>query len=212
MVEPQRPLVAVIGGAKVSSKLKALENMLSHVDKIIIGGAMANIFLKYKGYYVGNSKVEDDLLEAAGQVMKKASKSNIKFYLPVDEVAASCSDSKVEVRIVPVQEIPLDWRALDIGPATSLLFNEVLDDAKTIVWNGPMGAFEIDGFSKGTLAMVNTVAKSYALTIVGGGDTDVAVHQAGETNRISYISTGGGAFLNLLEGKQLPAVKALEHA
>ncbi|MDM8537861.1 phosphoglycerate kinase [Desulfobacterales bacterium HSG17] len=211
MAKPQRPLVAVIGGAKVSSKLKALENMLSHVDKIIIGGAMANTFLKQTGCEVGNSKVEDDLLEAAGEVMKKASENNINLYLPVDVLAASRFDSKAEIRIVPVQEIPADWMALDIGPATSLLFDEVLYDAKTIVWNGPMGAFEMDAFSRGTLSMVNSVARSYALTIVGGGDTDVAVHKAGENDRISYISTGGGAFLTLLEGKKLPAVKALEY-
>lgn len=212
MAQPQRPLVAVIGGAKISSKLKALENMLSHVDKIIIGGAMANTFLKQNNCDVGKSKVEDDLLDAAGEVMKKALENNIKLYLPVDVVAASRFDSKAEIKIVPVQEIPTDWMALDIGPATSLLYNEVLYDAKTIVWNGPMGAFEMDAFSRGTLSMVNSVAKSYALTIVGGGDTDVAVHKAGENDRISYISTGGGAFLTLLEGKKLPAVKALEQA
>ncbi|QTA82800.1 Phosphoglycerate kinase [Desulfonema limicola] len=211
MAQPQRPLVAIIGGAKVSSKLKALENMLSHVDKIIIGGAMANTFLKYKGCNVGKSKVEDELVTAAGEVIKKAYEANIKFYLPIDVIAASRFDSKAEIKIVPVWEIPPDWMALDIGPATSLLFDEVLYDAKTIVWNGPMGAFEMDAFSRGTLSMVDSIARSYALTIVGGGDTDVAVHKAGESERISYISTGGGAFLTLLEGKQLPAVKALDN-
>ena len=209
MDEPSRPLVAIIGGSKVSSKVVALENMLHHVDKFIIGGAMANTFLKSKGYDVGMSKVEDDLVGIAGSVLKKAAKNGIKFYIPVDVVAASHFDPKAEVKIVPVQEIPSEWMALDIGPATSMLYSEVLYDAKTIVWNGPLGVFEMDAFSRGTTAMVNNVANSYALSIVGGGDTDVAIHKAGESDRISYISTGGGAFLCLLEGKTLPAVAAL---
>ena len=209
MDEPSRPLVAIIGGSKVSSKVVALENMLHHVDKFIIGGAMANTFLKSKGYDVGMSKVEDDLVGIAGSVLKKAAKNGIKFYIPVDVVAASHFDPKAEVKIVPVQEIPSEWMALDIGPATSMLYSEVLYDAKTIVWNGPLGVFEMDAFSRGTTAMVNSVANSYALSIVGGGDTDVAIHKAGESDRISYISTGGGAFLCLLEGKTLPAVAAL---
>ncbi|OIN97368.1 MAG: phosphoglycerate kinase [Deltaproteobacteria bacterium CG1_02_45_11] len=207
--DPLRPLVAIIGGAKVSSKLGALENMLRHVDKFIIGGAMANTFLKSAGYSMGKSKVEDDLAEMAGSIMKKAAKKGIKFYLPVDAVVASYIDPKAEIKIVPIQEIPSQWMALDIGPATSLLYSEVLYDAKTIIWNGPMGIFEIDAFSRGTRAMVNSVANSYALTIVGGGDTDVAIHASGEKDRITYISTGGGAFLCLMEGKELPAVAAL---
>ncbi len=212
MHDPQRPFVAIIGGSKVSSKLKALENMLQHVDKIMIGGAMANTFLKSMGCNVGGSKIEDDLVEVAGSVIKKADEKGIKFYLPVDAVVASRFDSKAEIKIVPIQEIPSDWMVMDIGPATSLLYSEILYDAKTIVWNGPLGVFEMDPFSRGTIAMVNSVANSYALTIVGGGDTDVAVHKAGETDRITYISTGGGAFLALLEGKTLPAVAALIEA
>jgi phosphoglycerate kinase len=211
MADPRRPLAAVVGGAKVSSKLKALENMLRHVDKIIIGGAMANTFLKSAGYGVGQSKVEDDLMDAARGVIEKARQSGIKLYLPVDVVAASRFDPKSEIRIVPIQEIPADWMALDIGPASSLLFSEVLSDAKTIVWNGPMGAFEMDAFSRGTMEMVESVAGSQALTIVGGGDTDVAVHKTGQNERITYISTGGGAFLALLEGNTLPAVQALDN-
>jgi phosphoglycerate kinase len=212
MADPQRPLVAVVGGAKVSSKLGALENMLNHVDKFIIGGAMANTFLKSKGLDMGKSKVEDDLMETAGTIMKKAADKGIKFYLPVDAVVASKFDPKAEIKKVSVNEIPPDWMIMDIGPATSLLYSEVLYDAKTIVWNGPMGVFEMDAFSRGTTSMVRCVADSYALTIVGGGDTDVAVHKTGETERITYISTGGGAFLELLEGKTLPGVAALDLA
>ncbi len=209
MDKPKRPLVAIVGGAKVSSKFGALENMLSRVNKFIIGGAMANTFLKSMGYSLGKSMVEDDLVEAAGRLRQRALEEGIKFYLPVDAVVAQDLDPKAETKIVPFQEIPDDWMALDIGPASSLLFDEALYNAKTIVWNGPMGVFEMDAFSRGTLSMVYSVADSYALSIVGGGDTDVAVHSSGQKDRISYISTGGGAFLRLLEGKPLPGVEAL---
>ena len=211
MDNPRRPLVAIVGGAKVSSKLGALKNMLSRVNKFIIGGAMANTFLKSQGFNLGKSMVEADLVEEAGKIMKQAISEGIKFYLPVDAVVASQIDPKAESKIVPIQEVPEDWMALDIGPATSRLFAEVLDDAKTIVWNGPMGIFEMDAFSRGTVSMVHSVANSYALTIVGGGDTDVAVHSAGQSDRFSYISTGGGAFLYLMEGKILPGVAALDN-
>ncbi|RLC10018.1 MAG: phosphoglycerate kinase, partial [Deltaproteobacteria bacterium] len=203
MAEPQRPLVAIVGGAKVSGKLEALENMIQYVDKFIIGGAMANTFLKSMGYAMGASKVEDDLVEVADTIMRKSSEKGIRFYLPADAVVASHFDSEAEIKKVPVQEIPQDWMVMDIGPATSLLYAEAIYDAKTIIWNGPMGVFEMDAFSRGTIAMVRNVADSYALTIVGGGDTDVAVHKAGESERITYISTGGGAFLTLLEGQTL---------
>jgi phosphoglycerate kinase len=209
MAEPRRPLVAIVGGAKVSSKLGALKNVIHHVDKIIVGGAMANTFLKRLGHDMGKSLVEEDLVEVAGDIMEACAERGIKFYLPVDAVVAREVDPKAAVKMVTIQEIPAGWMALDIGPATSRLFAEALYDAKTIVWNGPMGVFELDPFSRGTIAMVTSVADSHALSIVGGGDTDVAVHQAGETDRISYISTGGGAFLSLLEGKALPAITAL---
>ncbi|MFO8111562.1 MAG: phosphoglycerate kinase [Desulfosalsimonadaceae bacterium] len=209
MENPRRPLVAIVGGAKVSGKFSALENMLARVNKFIIGGAMANTFLKSMGYNLGKSMVEDDLVEAAGRLRQRAIEEGIKFYLPVDAVVAQELDPKAETKIVPFQEIPDGWMALDIGPATSTLFDEALYNAKTIVWNGPMGVFEMDAFSRGTLSMVYSVADSYALSIVGGGDTDVAVHSSGQKDRISYISTGGGAFLRLLEGKPLPGVEAL---
>jgi phosphoglycerate kinase len=210
MADPRRPLVAIVGGAKVSSKIGAFENMLNHVDKFIIGGAMANTFLKSRGWNMGKSMVETDLVKTAASIIKKAAKNGIKFYLPVDAVVADRMDPKANIKIVPIQEIPEDWMALDIGPATVLLYNEALYDAKTIIWNGPMGVFEIDAFSRGTIAIVHSVADSHALSIVGGGDTDVAVHKSGEAERITYISTGGGAFLALMEGRTLPAVAALD--
>jgi phosphoglycerate kinase len=207
---PMRPLVAIIGGAKVSSKLGALRNLLDRVDKMIIGGAMANTFLKSLGYEVGMSRTEDDLLDTARELVKKAADQGVKLYLPVDCVVGDRFDPRAETKQTTVQEVPREWMILDIGPATTTLFAEALDDAKTIIWNGPMGAFEMDAFSRGTMAMVQRVASSHALTIVGGGDTDVAVHRAGESNNISYISTGGGAFLMLMEGKELPGVEALK--
>jgi len=208
---PSRPLVAIVGGAKVSSKLGALRNMIDRVDKMIIGGAMANTFLKAQGYEVGTSRVEDDLLETANELVAKALKQGVKLYLPVDCIIADRFDSKAANKITTAQEVTKSWMILDIGPASTLLFGEALEDAGTIIWNGPMGAFEMDAFSRGTMAMVQKLAASQALTIVGGGDTDVAVHRAGESNNISYISTGGGAFLMLMEGKVLPGVAALEN-
>ena len=208
--DPMRPLVAIVGGAKVSSKLGALRNLMERVDKMIIGGAMANTFLKALGYGVGQSKIEDELLDTARELVAQAGKQGVKLYLPVDCIVADKFDARAETKRVTSQEVPTEWMILDIGPATTLLFSEALDDAKTIIWNGPMGAFEMDAFSRGTLAMVQRLASSHALTIVGGGDTDVAVHRAGESNNISYISTGGGAFLMLMEGKELPGVTALQ--
>ncbi len=207
---PHRPVVAVVGGAKVSSKLGALKNMIDRVDKFIIGGAMANTFLQHQGLELGKSLVEADLVAEAGEIMSQAKEKGVKFYLPVDAVAADRPEPDATVKIVPVQEIPGDWMVLDIGPATCLLFSQVLYDAKTIVWNGPMGLFEMDAYSRGTMAMVNSVVNAHALTIVGGGDTVVAVEASGMSDRISYISTGGGAFLSLMEGTVLPGVAALK--
>ena len=212
MKNPKRPLAAVVGGAKVSSKLAALENMIHQVDMILIGGAMANTFLAAKGYETGTSRIETDLIPTAGMIMEKAAQKGIALHLPVDVVVAKQLDVSAQSQVLPVERIPKDWMALDIGPETTLHFNNVLQDAATIVWNGPMGAFETAPFSQGTLSMVNTIAASNALTIVGGGDTDVAVHMANQEKNISYISTGGGAFLRLLEGKSLPALDALENA
>lgn len=207
---PVRPLTAVVGGAKVSGKLEALENMIKKVDTMIIGGAMANTFLKSQGIDVGGSLVENDLLDTADSLIKEAKAKNINLYLPVDCVAAERFEEGCATRIVPVQEIPEGWLALDIGPATTTLFCEALGSARTIVWNGPMGAFEIGSYSRGTMALAQQTATSHALSVVGGGDTVSAVYKAGWAEEISYISTGGGAFLMLMEGKELPGVTALK--
>ena len=209
---PLRPFVAIVGGSKVSGKLEALANLIRRVDKMIIGGGMAFTFLKAMGYEVGTSLVENDLLSTARRSIKVAKENGVKLYFPVDCVIAEKAEPKAVTKIVPIQEIDPNWMGLDIGPASIALFREVLTDAKTIMWNGPMGVFEIDAFSMGTFSMVHTVAQSHALTIVGGGDTDVAVHRAGQSDYITYISTGGGASLELLEGKKLPAVEALNRA
>jgi phosphoglycerate kinase len=210
MESPRRPLVAILGGAKVSSKLAAIENMLNKVDKVIIGGAMANTFLKSQGVSVGKSVVEDDLLETARQVIQLAKARNIDFLLPVDAVAADKFDAGATPHTVNISGIPEDLMVLDIGPQTVAAYTKALEGAGTIVWNGPMGVFEMDAFSKGTMDLAACVAASPALTIVGGGDTDAAVHKAHVEDRMSYISTGGGAFLELMEGKVLPAVACLE--
>lgn len=208
--EPQRPLVALVGGAKVSGKLEALENMLDKVDRLILGGAMANTFLKSQGHDVGASKVEDELLDTARTLLHKAAEKKVKVYLPVDVVAADRFAPDAVHKAVTIQDIPAGWMALDIGPASVLCFKEVLADAKTIVWNGPMGAFEMDAFARGTMAMAHEVAAAHALSVTGGGDSNAAIEQSGEADNISYMSTGGGAFLMLMEGKELPGIKALQ--
>ncbi len=206
---PVRPFVAILGGAKVSGKIGIIENLGKRVDKVIIGGGMAFTFLKAKGMEIGNSLVENDMLDFAKGIEEHALSRGVKFYLPVDCVVAASHEPGAESKIVPVQEIPKGWYALDIGPASVKLFNEAVQNAKTILWNGPMGVFEIDAYARGTLTMAHTVANTYALTIVGGGETALAVHQAGESENMSFISTGGGAALELLEGKQLPGLTAL---
>jgi phosphoglycerate kinase len=210
MQNPVRPLVAILGGAKVSGKIEVLDALCEKVDKIIIGGGMAFTFLKAMGYNVGKSLVEDDLIGTAMAAYQKARDKGIKFYLPIDFVVADQFSATAETRVTTIQEIPEGWMGLDIGPATVTLFTEALQDAKTIIWNGPMGVFEMDAFSSGTFGIVDSVTNSSALTIVGGGDTDVAVRRAGKHEKIGYISTGGGAFLELMEGKILPGIKALQ--
>jgi len=209
---PKRPFVAIIGGSKVSSKLGALLNLVKRVDKIIIGGAMAFTFLKAQGYYIGSSLVEDALIDKAKEVMEAAREKDVKLYLPVDWVIAKGPDAKADTLIVPNQEMREGYAGYDIGRATVILFEEALADAGTIVWNGPLGVFEVESFSYGTMQIAHCVGSSTAISIVGGGDTDVAIHRAGETENINFISTGGGASLELLEGKKLPAIAALEEA
>lgn len=207
---PKKPLCVVIGGAKVSSKLTALINLASKADKLIIGGAMANTFLAAQGLQVGRSLYEADLAGKALELLGTLARRDCKVYLPVDVVVAPSLTSKGLGRAVPVQEIPADTMALDIGPATSLLYREALHSAETIVWNGPMGAYENEEFAKGTHDMCESVANAHGLTVVGGGDTDAAIHHMQLAHKFSFISTAGGAFLALLEGKSLPGIKALE--
>lgn len=209
LTNPARPLAAIVGGAKVSSKLGALRNLMGHVDKILIGGAMANTFLKAKGFSVGRSKIEEDMIDTAREIMAAAAEKDVELLLPVDVVVANAVDA-VAGRPVRVEKIPDDVMALDIGPESAERYGRALNDCGTIVWNGPMGVFEKTPFSHGTMALALAVGSAPAMTIVGGGDTDAAVHRSGVSEKISYISTGGGAFLQLLEGKPLPGVQALE--
>ena len=207
---PMRPFVAVVGGSKVSGKLEALRNLIEKVDKIIIGGGMAFTFLKAQGYEIGNSLVEDNLLDEARAIMIKARKLGVKFYLPVDVVVSPKFSEDCAIKYVTSQEIPEGWMGLDIGPASSRLFREVLHDAQTIIWNGPMGVYEMDRFAKGSIKMSHTIADTHATTIVGGGDTADLAQKAGDVEEMTFVSTGGGASLNLIEGKELPGIKALE--
>ena len=207
--KPVRPFAAIIGGSKVSGKLEALTNLLPRVDKILIGGGMAFTFLKQMGYEIGSSLVEDDLLEEAQHVMDEAKKLGVKFYLPVDVVAAEKFAEDSISKLTPAQEIPEGWMGLDIGPATVRLYREVLSDVQTVLWNGPMGVYEMDKFARGSNKIAHFVADSYATTVVGGGDTADLVQRIGVDDEMSFISTGGGASLELLEGKILPGVAPL---
>ena len=207
--QPVRPFVAILGGAKVSGKIDVIRNLEEKVDKVIVGGGMAYTFLKAMGYNVGDSLVEKDMLDLANDIRQGVMSKGIKFYLPVDCVISQSIEPGAETKLVTAQEIPNGWKAVDIGPASVKLFSEALESAKTILWNGPMGVFEVDAFSRGTFAIAHSVADAYALTIVGGGDTDLAVGRAGVSESISFISTGGGAALKLLEGKDLPGLVAL---
>jgi len=207
---PARPFTAVVGGSKVSGKLQALINLLPKVDKMIIGGGMAFTFLKAQGYEVGNSLVEDDLLDEAKHIMEEAKRLGVKFYLPVDIVAADKFEENAMVKYTTFQEIPKDWMGLDIGPATVRLFGEVIWDSQTILWNGPMGVYEMDKFSRGSFKISHEIARTHGIKVVGGGDTADLVQRAGDDEEMTFISTGGGASLELLEGKKLPGIEALE--
>ncbi len=212
MVNPQRPVVAIIGGAKVSSKLGIIKNLLKRVDKLFIGGAMAFTFIKAMGYKVGSSLVEDELISTAKDIIEVAQKLDVRLYLPVDFVIGREVSDNTPTRVVPWQEIPEGWMGLDIGPVSVGLLKEIVSDAQTIVWNGPMGVFELDRFKDGTYETAKLLAQSPALTIAGGGDTDHAIHRAGVYNAIDFVSTGGGAFLELLEGNSLPCIEVLDDA
>ena len=210
MKAPARPLVAIVGGAKVSGKLHVLENLMKRVDSLLIGGGMAFTFLKAQGVEIGKSMVEDDLIPTAKRTLDYARERGINILLPIDCVIADKMDASAQARTVDINNIPKEYLGLDIGEKTVALFGETIKNAKTIIWNGPMGVFEMKPFSHGTLGIIDKIVTSPALSIVGGGDTDVAVHQAGKDKEFSFISTGGGAFLELLEGNALPGIKSLE--
>ncbi len=209
LADPERPFVAILGGAKVSDKIGVIDNLLDKADVIIIGGGMAYTFIKAMGYGVGASLLEEDKVAYAAEMMKKASARGVMLVLPVDTVAADRLAADAQAKTVDVKEIPDGWMGLDIGPESVRLFAAAIRSAGTIVWNGPMGVFEFDRFAEGTRAVAKAVAESGAVSIVGGGDSAAALEQLGYADRITHISTGGGASLEFLEGKELPGVACL---
>lgn len=203
---PVRPFVAILGGAKVSDKIGVIENLLKKADKILIGGGMANTFLKSQGYEMADSLVEAEALETAKALLEKSSG---KLVLPVDMVIANAFDAEAEKKTIPVGNVPAGWRVLDIGPETVRLFGREIANAGTIVWNGPMGVFEFPRFAEGTFAVAKEVADSKAISVIGGGDSVAAINQSGLSDKITHISTGGGASLEMLEGLELPGLAVL---
>lgn len=210
LFKPIKPICLVIGGAKVSSKITLLRNIMPKIDKLVIGGAMSNTFLKALGHDMQNSLVEDAYIEEALHILEEAKVQKVNVYLPVDTVITDSIEHPIDIKIVPVQDILEGFSSVDLGPASVKLFEEAIGLSNTIIWNGPMGIFEIDRFSKGTFRIAHAIADTYAYSIVGGGDTINAVLKAGEKENISFISTGGGASLELLEGKLLPGFENLE--
>ena len=207
---PQRPFVSILGGAKVSDKIGVIENLIERVDTILIGGGMAYTFEKALGKEIGRSLLEEDKVELAKSLMERAEKRGVKLLLPVDVVIAKEIDESAETKVVSIDEIPVDMEALDIGPETARRFAEEIKSAKTVVWNGPMGVFELSNFAAGTMAVAQALAASDAVSIVGGGDSALAIEKAGLKDRITHVSTGGGASLEFLEGKKLPGIEAIE--
>lgn len=208
--EPKRPFVAILGGAKVSDKIGVIENLLNKVDKIIIVGAMANTFLKAQGKELGTSLVEDDKLDLARELMTKAKEAKVDLILPVDDLVVDEIKEGTASQVVNVDQIPADKMVVDIGPKTLEEIEKALAGAKTVVWNGPAGVFEIDDFAKGTFGIAQALAKLDGTTIIGGGDSAAAIEKAGLADKVSHVSTGGGASLELLEGKDLPGISAIE--
>ena len=208
LVNPQKPYVAILGGAKVSDKIGVIQNLLDKVTTLLVGGGMAYTFLKAEGFQVGKSLVEGDQIGFSLNLLEKA-KGKMKFLLPSDHIAAERMDVQAKREVVKNDKIPSEWVCLDIGPETVKTFSEEIKSARTIVWNGPMGVFEMGPFSQGTFAIAKAIANSSAFSIVGGGDSVAAVNKAGVANKISHMSTGGGASLEFLEGKELPGIEAL---
>jgi len=206
---PDRPYVTILGGAKVSDKIEVIENLLGVVDVLLIGGGMAYTFLASEGYEIGKSLVETDKINTARDLIKKAQEGNVKLILPVDHVVTSKIDASAEYKVTSIQETPMEWIGVDIGPETIARFKQQIAAAKTVLWNGPLGIFEVEPFAQGTMAIAQAVAESHATTIVGGGDSIAAINKAGVEGKISHISTGGGASLEFLGGSKLPGVEAL---
>ena len=205
---PARPFVAILGGSKVSSKISVINNLLDKVDTLIIGGGMAYTFMKAQGGKIGTSLCEDDYLDYANDMIKKAADKGVKMLIPVDTVTADAFSNEANVKVVDAGQIDDGWMGLDIGPKTRELFANAVKDAKTVVWNGPMGVFEMPNFAAGTVAVAQALADTDAVTIIGGGDSAAAVNQLGFGDKMTHISTGGGASLEFLEGKELPGVAA----
>ncbi len=210
LANPKRPLVAILGGAKVSDKIGVITNLIDKCDTIIIGGGMAYTFMKYLGHSIGNSLLEADWVEKAGEMMKDAEAKGVKFLIPIDNKVGKEYDENTEAMVVNSDEIPDGWMGLDIGPASQELFVDAIKGAGTVIWNGPMGVSEWKNFEAGTVAVANAVAESGAISIIGGGDSVAAVTKLGFADKMSHISTGGGASLEFLEGKELPGIAALQ--
>lgn len=210
LANPKRPLVAILGGAKVSDKIGVIENLIDKCDTIIIGGGMAYTFMKYLGHNIGTSLLEADWVEKAGEMMKKAEDKGVKFLIPVDNKVGKEYDENTEAKVVSSDDIPDGWMGLDIGPETQEIFADAIKGAGTVIWNGPMGVSEWDNFAAGTICVAKAVADSGAISIIGGGDSVAAVTKLGFADKMSHISTGGGASLEFLEGKDLPGICALQ--
>lgn len=206
---PERPFTAIVGGAKVKDKIAVIENLLTKVDHLIIGGGMANTFLKAQGYGIGASLCEDDKLDLARTLMAQAKERNVSLLMPVDVVVADRFAADAEKQTVSIDAIPDGWMALDIGPKTVEQYHKVIVDSKTVVWNGPMGVFEMDAFAQGTIGVAKAMSECSGTTIIGGGDSVAAVEKAGVAEQMTHISTGGGASLEFMEGKELPGVAVL---
>lgn len=206
---PQRPFITILGGSKVSDKIKVIRNLLGKVDSLILGGGMTYTFLKSKGYEIGKSICEDDQIDFAKEMLALAKKNNVNLMLPIDIMIAKEFDSDAEKKLVSIQSIPVDWMGLDIGDKSIELFKKEISNARTIFWNGPVGVFEWDNFANGTRSIANTIAESQAVTVAGGGDTLAALKKYNLSSKFSYVSSGGGAAMELLEGKQLPGIVSL---
>jgi phosphoglycerate kinase len=211
IARPQRPFVAILGGAKISDKIKVIDNLLEKVDSLIIGGGMAYTFLKAQGYEIGSSLLEEEKMEYALEMISKAKERGVKLLLPVDNICGDTFSADAKAVIIDDENISSGCMGLDIGPKSVEIFKKELMEAKTVVWNGPMGVFEFESFAGGTLAIAATLAELEATTIIGGGDSVAAVNQLGFGEKMSHISTGGGASLEFLEGKILPGIDACDN-